>query len=85
MVCSLCLLADLIPVLKTVIFKNSIVPDQTASEKAADQDPHCVCLFDKCVLLKDHNALTPLRLEPAAPRSQVKHSTTEPLRSLFCL
>ena len=24
----------------------------------------------------------PVRLEPAAPRSRVKHSTTEPLRSL---
>ena len=36
---------------------------------------------DKCVLLKDHNAVTPVRLEPAAPRSQVKHSTTEPLLS----
>ena len=30
-------------------------------------------------LLKD---ATPVRLEPAAPRSQVKHSTTEPLHSL---
>ena len=37
---------------------------------------------DKCVLLKDHNAVTPVWLEPAAPRSRVKHSTTEPLRSL---
>ena len=27
--------------------------------------------------------MTPVRLEPAAPRSQVKHSTTEPLRSLM--
>ena len=25
--------------------------------------------------------MTPVRLEPAAPRSQVKHSTTEPLHS----
>ena len=33
-------------------------------------------------LAKDHNAVTPVRLEPAAPRSRVKHSTTEPLRSL---
>ena len=38
---------------------------------------------DKCVLLKDHNAVTPVRLEPAALRSRVKHSTTEPLRSLI--
>ena len=37
---------------------------------------------DKCILLKDHKAVTPVRLEPAALRSQVKHSTTEPLRSL---
>ena len=27
--------------------------------------------------------MTPVRLEPAALRSRVKHSTTEPLRSLF--
>ena len=26
--------------------------------------------------------MTPVRLEPAAPRSRAKHSTTEPLRSL---
>ena len=26
--------------------------------------------------------MTPVRLEPAAPRFRVKHSTTEPLRSL---
>ena len=26
--------------------------------------------------------MTPVRLEPAAPLSRVKHSTTEPLRSL---
>ena len=26
--------------------------------------------------------MTPVRLEPAAPRSRVKHSTSEPLRSL---
>ena len=31
----------------------------------------------KCVLLKDHNAVTPVRLEPTAPRSRVKHSITE--------
>ena len=42
-----------------------------------------VLSYDKCVLLKDHNAVTPVRLEPATLRSRVKHSTTEPLRSLF--
>ena len=26
--------------------------------------------------------MTPVRLKPVAPRSRVKHSTTEPLRSL---
>ena len=29
--------------------------------------------------------MTPVRLEPAAPRSRVKHSTIEPLRSLFTI
>ena len=42
-----------------------------------------VLSYEKCVLLKDHNAVTPVRLEPAAPRYRVKRSTTEPLRSLF--
>ena len=32
-------------------------------------------------LPQGHNAVTPVRLEPAALRSRVKHSTTEPLRS----
>ena len=38
-----------------------------------------------CVLLKDHNALTPVRLKPAAPWSRVKHSTTEPEHSLLTI
>ena len=33
-------------------------------------------------LAEGHNALTQVSLEPAAPRSQAKHSTTEPLPSL---
>ena len=32
--------------------------------------------LDKCVLLKDHYAVTPVRLKPAALRSRVKHSST---------
>ena len=36
-------------------------------------------------MLKGHNAVTPVRLEPAASRSRVKHSTTEPLRSPYFL
>ena len=34
---------------------------------------------DKC-LAQGHNPVPLVRLEPAIPRSQVKHSTTEPLR-----
>ena len=40
-----------------------------------------VLSLNKCVLLKDHSTVTPVRLEPVAPRSRVKYSTTEPLRS----
>ena len=36
-------------------------------------------------LLKDHNTVTPVSFEPAASRSRVKHSITEPLRSLNTL
>ena len=32
-----------------------------------------VLSWDKCVLLKDHSAVTLVRLEPAAPRSRVYH------------
>ena len=32
-------------------------------------------------LAEGHNAVTPVRLEPAVSRSQVKYSNTEPLRS----
>ena len=42
-----------------------------------------VLSYDKCVLLKDHNAVTPVKLEAAASQSRVKHSTKEPLRSLM--
>ena len=35
-------------------------------------------------MLKDHDAVTPVRLEPVTPQSRVKTSTTEPLRSLSC-
>ena len=33
-------------------------------------------------LAQGHNTVNPVRLEPTAPRSQVKHSTSEPLCSL---
>ena len=32
-------------------------------------------------LAQGHNTVTPARLKPSAPRSRVKHSTTEPQRS----
>ena len=32
-------------------------------------------------LAQGHNAVTPVRLNPAVPRSRVKHSTTQPLHS----
>ena len=35
------------------------------------------------MLAQGHNAVTQVRLEPAALRSRVKHTTTEPLRSLL--
>ena len=34
-------------------------------------------------MLKNHNAVAPGSLKPAAPRSRVKHSTTEPLHSQY--
>ena len=34
-------------------------------------------------LAQGHSTMTPLRLEPATPLYRVKHSTTEPLRSLY--
>ena len=36
-------------------------------------------------LAQGHNTVTPVRFEPAAPLSCVKHSTTEPLHSLHIL
>ena len=34
-------------------------------------------------LAQEHNSVTPVKLEPAAPYFRVKHSTTEPLRLLM--
>ena len=36
-------------------------------------------------LAQGHNIVTPVRLKPATPLSQVKHSTTEALRSLYLI
>ena len=35
-----------------------------------------VLSYDKCVLLKDHNPVMPVKLKPTTPQSRVKHSTT---------
>ena len=48
--------------------------------------PGSVCRIIISVKTKtstDKSAMTPVRLEPAAPQSRVKHSTTEP--PLVCL
>ena len=45
----------------------------------------CKSTILRIILLKDHNAVTPVGLESVIPMSRVKHSTTEPLRSLFKL
>ena len=42
-----------------------------------------VASYNKCVLLKDHNAVTPARHEPAAPRTRVKQSTNEDYPLLY--
>ena len=42
---------------------------------------NCILLLKIVLILKDHNAVTQVRLKPAVPRSRVKHSTTELLRS----
>ena len=68
-----CLLFDLIPYVPSTIF-------QLNRDRSSWVEP--VLSQDKCVLLKDHNAVMPVRLKPAALRSRVKHSTTEPLHSL---
>ena len=67
-----CVLFDLIIYVPSAIF-------QLNKDGSSWVEP--VLSSDKCVLLKDHNAVTPGRLEPAAPRSRVKHCITEPLRS----
>ena len=34
-------------------------------------------------LAQEHNAVAPVKLKPATPQSQVKHSTTEPLAPIL--
>ena len=69
-------LFDLILYVSSTIF-------QLNRDRSSSSEP--VLSKYKCVLLKDHNAVTAVRLEPVPLRSRVKHSTTEPLRSLFLL
>ena len=70
---SICLFVCLILYVLSTIF-------QLNREGSPRVDP--VLSQDKCVLLKDHNVVTLVRLEPAVPQSLIKHSTTEPLRSI---
>ena len=42
-----------------------------------------VLSYDKCILLKDHNKVTLVWLEPVAPQSRGKHSTTEQCAALY--
>ena len=47
-----------------------------------------VSFSDLCLLsyfAQGHNAVTPVRLEPAVPRFRVKYSTTKPLRSHYAI
>ena len=44
-----------------------------------------VLCWDKCVLLNDHKAVTPVRLEPAAPQSRAKHSTLSHCAPRYCV
>ena len=46
-------------------------PDRDRTRDHWQSDTH-LCLA------QGHNAVAPLGLEPAAPRSRVEHSTTEP-------
>ena len=58
---------------------KTVYPLQTKFAGGIKKDV-CMCLA------QGHNAVTPVRLKLATPRSQDKHSTTEPLHSLWsCL
>ena len=64
------------------LFNLILYVPSTISHRDGSSWVEPVLSWDKCVLLKDHNGVTLVRLEPVASRSRVKHSTTEPLRSL---
>ena len=70
--------------LKTTLFDLILYVPPTIFQLYRDESSWVepVLSYDKCVLLKDHNAVTPVRLEPTDLRSRVMHSTTEPLHSL---
>ena len=65
---------------KNVIFAINIVIAQIAIRLRVCRQVLGVYVM---ISAQGHNAVTPVRLEPAALRSRVKRSTTEPLRSLF--
>ena len=65
----ICLICSLRPITNLSVIQGRVFLGRTSTKLGL------MCLA------QGHNAVTPLRLEPAAPRSRVKHSTTEPLRS----
>ena len=65
-----------------MLFCLLIFFQNTFFEKFFQEYHQIVKQFRYMCLAQGHKAVMPVRLEPAAPRSQVKHSTTEPLRSL---
>ena len=60
-----------VPVNNLSVMSRRVYPSWTGTKQGL------MCLAQR------HNAVTPVRLEPTALQSQVKHSTTEPLCSLW--
>ena len=65
----------------TLRFLNDVAYDAESTQKSKHYvigtRQGLMCLAQR------HNAVTPEGLKPAIPRSPVKHSITEPLRSLY--
>ena len=70
---ALCLGHDFLLLIDLILYVPSTI-FQLYMEGSSWVEP--VLSEDKCVLLKDHKAVTQVKLEIAAPRSRVKHSTT---------
>ena len=76
--CSLCIcLFNMIIYVPSTIF-------QLCRDKSSWVEPSGTKLGLMCLAQGD-NTVTPVRLQPTAPRSRVKHSTTESQHSLQCV